>query len=331
MTAQELHASWNRPAPTVSVVICCYTMDRWTQLVAAVDSALDQTLPPLEVVVVVDHCPELEEHLRRHFGSAVAVVPNMGRRGLSGARNSGVAAASGDVVAFLDDDARAESGWLQAHARLYADPEVAGAGGLVVPSWATSMPRWFPPEFGWVVGCSYDGQPVRTCEVRNPIGANMSFRRSVLLAAGGFNEDLGRVGHHPVGCEETELSIRVARTVPTARILHEPTAVVSHHVPAVRGRLAYFGRRCWAEGLSKAKVSRLSDPRKALATERRYVTRTLPKGLIRSLFGAVVHRDLWRVARAGALVAGLAVTSTGYVSGRLSQLRRTPRWPVRAS
>lgn len=310
-------------APTVSVVICCYTTARWEQIVAAVDSALGQVPPPLETVVVVDHCPELERRLRERFGTTLRVETNTGRRGLSGARNSGLAAASGEVVVFLDDDARARPGWLHGHARLYADPSVVGAGGLVVPHWEQGMPRWFPPEFGWVVGCSYTGLPVHTAEVRNPIGANMSFRREALVAAGGFSEELGRVGRHPVGCEETELSIRIARLAPTARILHEPAAVVEHDVPADRSRSAYFWRRCWSEGRSKAKVSSLAGPRRALATERGYVTRTLGTALLTSTTGAVRGRDLWLAARAAALLTGLAVTTAGYAAGRITRRKDT--------
>lgn len=300
----------------VSVVICCYTTDRWSQLVASVESVLSQHPGPHEVLVVVDHCPHLESLVRGHFGERVVVVANAGRRGLSGARNTGVAAASADIVAFLDDDAWAEPGWLGAHAEMYDDPGVIGAGGLVRPIWAREAPRWFPPEFGWVVGCSYAGQPGGLSEIRNPIGANMSFRSSALATVGGFSEELGRVGKRPAGCEETELSIRMAGL---GRIVHQPAAVAHHHVSDDRTHSAYFRRRCWAEGLSKARVSQLCDQRGTLSTEREYATRTLPRSVGRYLVEATRHRDLWPAMRAGAVIAGLAVTSAAYAAGTLTK------------
>lgn len=312
----ELHTA-------ISVVICAYTISRWEQLQAAVQSVLEQDPPPAEVVVVIDHCPELAAWAREAFvPKGVHVVANAGARGLSGARNTGTAQARADVIAFLDDDAVAEPGWLAGHAQHYVDPTVLGVGGLVVPAWEDHAPRWFPSEFGWVVGCSYRGQPPATAPVRNPIGANMSFRQPVIEAVGGFSQSLGRVGTSPVGCEETELSIRMAAAYPDGRILHEPGAAVRHHVPAMRGSWSYFRRRCWAEGRSKARVSRLTSTGVALASERVYVRRILSDGVRRNLAEARRTRDVGYLLRACAICAGLAITTAGFCAGQLGQLGR---------
>ena len=303
--------------PRVSVVICAYTEARWDQLLAAISSALSQSPGPHEVIVVVDHNDLLLQRLRSTVDPDVVLLENGAARGLSGARNTGVAASTGDVVAFLDDDAFAAPEWLAGHARHYTDPSVVGIGGSVVPAWGTAEPAWFPPEFAWVVGCSYVGLPDEVSTVRNPIGANMSFRREPVLSAGGFREGIGRVGSVPLGCEETELSIRLGSVVPSGRILHDPGAGVRHHVSVDRERFSYFVRRCWAEGHSKALVSRLSASGPALSSERTYVTRTLPRGVARNVAHAVRHRSVWPLARAGAIVAGLGITTAGYVSGRL--------------
>ena len=119
------------------------------------------------------------------------MVANTGTRGLSGARNTGVDAASGDIVAFLDDDAAAADGWLAALTAPFADPHVVGTGGGAEPVWTLPRPGWFPDEFGWVVGCSYRGLPVTRAPVRNPIGCNMAFRRAALLEVGGFRDEVG--------------------------------------------------------------------------------------------------------------------------------------------
>src|SRR5215208_5576205 len=89
-------------SPSASVVICAYTEDRWNDLAVAVRSALMQDPQPAEVIVVSDHNARLLDRVRRELPDAVA-VPNHEQKGLSGARNSGVAVARGDVIAFLDD------------------------------------------------------------------------------------------------------------------------------------------------------------------------------------------------------------------------------------
>jgi glucosyl-dolichyl phosphate glucuronosyltransferase len=309
----------------MSVVICAYTTDRWAQIQEAVRSVLDQDHAAYEVLLVVDHCPSLLALAQETFAaSEVRVIANVGPKGLSGARNTGTAAATGHVVVFLDDDAVAQPGWLAGHARHYQDPAVLGVGGRVLPAWESAAPGWFPVEFGWVVGCSYLGQPTVTAPVRNPIGANMSFRRPVIEAVGGFATSLGRVGTSPEGCEETEFSIRAAAAFPNSKILHEPGASVRHHVPAHRGTWTYFRRRCWAEGRSKARMSRLVSARSALASETAYVRRTLPEGVRRNLVAAGRRRDLTLVARATAICLGFAITSAGFTSGRLTAGIGTP-------
>jgi glycosyltransferase involved in cell wall biosynthesis len=299
---------------TVSVVVCAYTLARWELLDRALRSVQAQSSPPLETLLVVDHCPELLARARALPG--LTVLASDGPAGLSSARNTGVAAARGEVVAFLDDDAAAAPDWLEHLVRPYADAHVVGVGGHVVAEWECCRPAWFPPEFDWVVGCSYVGQPTASSVVRNPIGANMSFRRAAVVAAGGFSADVGRLGTRPLGGEETELSIRVVRRDPASSIVLEPRAVVRHHVPGERGRWGYFWRRCWAEGLSKAAVSRLSDPRSALASERTYAVRTLPRGAVRGLADGVRRGAPGGPARALAIGAGLTVTTAGYAVGK---------------
>src|SRR5699024_6373706 len=90
--------------PTFSVLICAYTMDRLPIMDEAIQSVRSQTRPPVEVLLVIDHSSELLEEAARRWPD-VRVLPNREAQGLSGARNTGVAEARGDVVAFLDDDA----------------------------------------------------------------------------------------------------------------------------------------------------------------------------------------------------------------------------------
>jgi glucosyl-dolichyl phosphate glucuronosyltransferase len=302
-------------ALTLSVVICAYASERWRELVEAVQSVRRQTLKPVEIVVVVDHNPALCDRARREL-SGVSVVENAYTRGLSGARNSGVRASSGEVIAFLDDDAVAEPDWLERLTAPYADPAVAGVGGMIRPRWLGGRPAGFPAEFEWVVGCTYRGTPTAPARVRNLIGANMSLRRETVALAGGFSSGVGRVGRLPMGCEETDLCIRAGQRLPRAVFLFEPRAVVTHSVPRSRASWSYFHSRCFAEGISKARVSSTAGAHDGLATERAYALHTLPHGVLRGLVDAA-RGDSSGLTRSAAIVAGLAVTTIGYLVGTL--------------
>jgi GT2 family glycosyltransferase len=303
------------PSPLrASVVICAYNEDRWDLLCDAVASVGDQTFSAYEVIIVVDHNERLQRRARAAFPS-VRVVRNQQLRGLSGARNAGVHHATGDVVVFLDDDARAEPSWLLRLLGPYRRREVIGTGGQVVPRWEAQPPRWLPPEFYWVVGCSYVGLPEEPREIRNPLGANMSFRREALDRIDGFTHGIGRIGKVPLGCEETELAIRVGRET-GGSVVYLPSARVEHFVPSTRTTWHYFATRCWSEGLSKSYVAASVGRDEALSTERSYVTRTLPRGILRSA-ADVARGDSYGLPRALAIVAGVGITAAGYAAGLL--------------
>jgi len=182
----------------VSVVICAHDTGRWDRLEAAIESVLAQSRAAHELVLVIDHNPELFRRASTRWPDA-HVVENVEPRGLSGARNTGVARASGTHLAFLDDDAVADPDWVRELLAGYANAEVIAVGGEVVPRWLSQRPRWFPPEFDWIVGCSYTGMPRHDQSVRNLIGANMSFRADVLAGLGGFHREIGRLGSLPLG------------------------------------------------------------------------------------------------------------------------------------
>jgi GT2 family glycosyltransferase len=299
----------------VSVVVCCYTEDRWDDICGALGSVLLQLTDGDELVVAVDHAPSLTTRVRASFPDAI-VVENTGVRGLSGARNAGIAAARAEIVAFLDDDAIAEPDWLDRLCEPYADPAIVAVGGRVVPRWDGARPGWFPPEFDWVVGCTYEGHPGEG-PIRNVIGANMSFRREVFADVGGFDDRVGRIGALPSGCEETELCIRVRQQQPGAVIWYTPKALVRHRVRPERATRAYFRQRCIAEGGSKMRVSKLVGARDGLSSERSYTTRTLPRAAVRDLRLALRGGGRGAAGRGAAgrlamCASGVALTRAGF-------------------
>jgi cellulose synthase/poly-beta-1,6-N-acetylglucosamine synthase-like glycosyltransferase len=310
---------------TCSVIICAFSEERWDSLRTAVQTTLDQSDHTVQVVVVVDNNPQLAERANEAW-SQITVVANEGARGLSGARNTGVRYATGSVIVFLDDDARPESGWLTELLAPYDDPRVVGTGGATLPLWASAQPSWFPQEFLWTVGCSYLGLSTSPAPTRNPIGANMSFRREVFEQVGEFTAQIGRISSIPrVSCDETEFSIRVADAIPEALIMHAPSARVAHLVPANRATWSFFRSRCWTEGRSKALVAETVGSEGALSSERAYTRSVLPRGIARGVWDAM-RGDLSGLLRAGAIVVGLGITSTAYMKGRFLTLARSARW-----
>ena len=303
-----------------SVIICAYTEARWEQMLCAVESVRNQTTPVDEMLVVIDHNDELRNRAE-HAMPWARVIASSGPAGLSGARNTGIAASTGEIVLFLDDDAVAEPDWLSHLISAYDDPCVLGVGGAANPVWEQSAPRWWPAEFGWVVGCSYRGQPVSTAPVRNLMGCNMSLRRTVLQAVGGFDGGLGRGSDNALGCEETELCIRARQLIPDGEFIFEPRAVVHHWVPQSRSSWSYFRARCRAEGISKARVAAKVGRSAALSEEKAYTRRVLPMGIARNIRDGVTG-DLAALTRAGAIAAGVSLTALSFFSAKAGRRGR---------
>lgn len=314
----------------VTVVVCAYTMDRLERTIESVNAVANQTHAPDEIVVVVDHSATLLERLR---GASLParVIENDGAPGLSSARNVGISASTTPLVAFIDDDAVPASTWLEALLAPMDRPGVAVVGGRAEPEWEGGRPpAWFPPEFLWVVGCSFVGQ-VADGPARNPLGCSMLFKRSVFEAVGGFDPWVGRLGKIPLGCEETELCLRLVRQDPMSSVWLTSDSVVSHHAPLERQTARYFVRRCFYEGVSKAVIRRLVGVG-ATGPEFRYAIGALPAGIGRALIAAVAGpRRRAALARATIIPTGLVVTVAGFLYGSVAGRRgrrRTSGSPV---
>lgn len=299
-----------------SVVVCAYTMERFDDVCRTIESVQSQTQAPAEIVVAVDHNEELAGLLEGRWGSVAPVVRNAGVRGLSATRNVGSAATSGEILAFIDDDAAADPDWLLRLTAAFEDPAVVAVGGGIRPAWATGgRPRWLAPEFDWVVACTYRGMPVSANgDVRNVIGANMAFRRSALGAVGWFSPGLGRVGRTTGQAEETEICIRMRQQIPGARILYEPRALVHHKVPAERLTLRFLLKRSYNEGFYKARMQRrLPRGSRPLASEAAYAKhlalRFVPQELLRLY-------DLNSVLRLGSAAFSVSAVLLGTIIGR---------------
>lgn len=308
--------------PTVSVVICAFRVDRWSQLKKSVASVEAQTSPPIEIIVCIDHNEELLRKSEEYFGKksaaggvAVIVLANKYNGRLGAARNTGIEFASGEVIVFLDDDAAATADWLERLIAPYDDERVGAVGGKPLPLFEVQRPRWFPYEFDWVFGCAYRGLPLTRGPSKRLIGANMSARRSVLREIGGFHTD-----HQ----DDMDMCQRIAHA--QHRVVYEPLAVVHHFVPAARTTWHYFWKKCYRANYGKVEVFANMRGAASLSAELTFVKRALTTG-VQAEMRHVIRGDLYGVARVGAMIAGITAAGLGHLSGQL-RLRGSRRVPA---
>ena len=302
------------------MVVAAHTMDRWGDILSVVDALAHQTVPPLETILVVDHNDALLARALEELTS-VRVLDNPRTGGASGARNTGIGQAKGSIIAFVDDDARPEPDWIEQLLAAYDDPSVLAVGGIATPVWPERRPAHLPPELDWIVGCTYQGQPTVRTDVRNLWGCNMSVRREAFDRVGAFDEEIGRIGLIPIGCEETEFCIRLAQQLPGARVVFEPRARVRHRVTPARTTWSYLRQRSTAEGVSKAAIGALVGPADAISVETHYAKRVLPRGFLREL-GHGLRGQRSGFQGAAGIVVALWLTGIGYLRGRMGHRTR---------
>jgi len=259
----------------VSAVVCTHSLDNYPNLVEAVDSLLSQTHPEMEVIIAVDGNAELYEKVSARYGgnktvSALLLKENVG---VSGARNAGIKAAKGDVIAFIDDDAVADKEWVENLLTTYRDFDAAAVGGKILPVWLGGKPDYLPEELYWLAGITHEGfAEEKVVEVRNTFGPNMSFKREVFQKAGMFNENLGfaKKGTSYIQAEEPEFALRMRRELGKG-VIYNPKAVVYHKIPSAKVKVGLLLKRAFYQGYSKALLRKLNISDDSIATERSYL------------------------------------------------------------
>jgi GT2 family glycosyltransferase len=167
-----------RPWPEISVVICSFNGSRTIRDTLEGLNRLEY--PCFEVIVVDDGSTDNTAQIASGLGARVISVPN---GGLSRARNIGLEAARGEIIAYIDDDAYPDPHWLQYLAAAFMDTEHVGIGGPNIP----------PEGDGPIAECvaNAPGGPVHVLvtdqEAEHIPGCNMAFRKEALLAIGGFD------------------------------------------------------------------------------------------------------------------------------------------------
>lgn len=242
---------------SITVVVSTYTKSRAKELKKCLESLEKQSQKPKEVLLVLDPIEELKDFYEKELKDLKLNLKILTSKafGLSNARNTGIENSSGEIIAFIDDDAYADKDWLKNILKNFGEKDIWVVGGKLIPVFEEKRPFWFPEELDWIVGCTYKGMPDIRNEIRNPIGANMAFKREVFEKVGFFETSVGRFGKKLLGSEETELCLRLKNKYPNVKIIYDPEVIVYHKVPRERTRIGYVLKRAFFEGISKAILS----------------------------------------------------------------------------
>ncbi len=231
----------------ITVIVCTY--NRCQSLVRTFESLLVSVLPESiewEILVVdnnsKDQTREVVEGFCRRFPGRFRYV-HESQQGLSHARNAGIRAARGDILAFTDDDITVDNKWLQNLTAPLTSGNYAGAGGCILAAHEFCCPKWLALEgeynLGGVLALNNprDGAGVTSQPL---VGANMAYRADAFQRYGLFRTDLGRSGKSLLGNEDSEISHRLLSA--GERLWLEPSAIVYHGIPENRLTKTYFLR-----------------------------------------------------------------------------------------
>jgi len=299
----------------VSVVVCEHSLDRYDDLREAADSVLAQTHPATELVLVSDGSREVCARMREDYGHREDVVVHCNGEnvGLLEGRNRGAEAATGEVVAFLDDDAVADADWVAELVAVYEREDVPAVGGRMTPEWVAGRPGFLPEEFYWLVGVTHRGFADGPGEVRNTFGSNISFRRAVFLEVGGFDPDIGgRQGDANLQGGETELCARV-RDRYGYGVYYTPEAEVAHKVFGYRTEPGWLLDRAFWQGYSKRGMEVLVDS--STGAESAFLGTLLFDSLPRRVRGLVADPSVEAVTQFLMLFVFTGVVGLGYLYG----------------
>jgi GT2 family glycosyltransferase/DNA-binding beta-propeller fold protein YncE len=266
-------ASW----PRVSVVVCAYNAA--DTLDDCLTSLAGLSYPDVEIIVVNDGSRDATGTIaRRYAGVRVIDIPN---GGLSAGRNAGLAAATGEIVAYTDADVRVDPDWLTYLVQPFLRDDVAATGG----------PNLVPPDDGWMAQCvaRAPGGPTHVLIddriAEHVPGCNMAFRRDVLLSIGGFNPVFLRAG------DDVDICWRLQAQ--RQRIGFAPSALVWHHH---RTSIEAFWRQQVGYGEGEAWLT-VHHPEKFTGGRARWRGRIYaPLPLKRELRASRVNTGMWGTA-----------------------------------
>lgn len=298
----------------ISIVISTYSTDRYRDLVDLLESIKIQTYDDIETIIVIDEDQELYDKIGNIIHGRyknMKTIFNHENNGLSYSRNVGIANATGDIIAFTDDDTILDQMWAETVANMFNDNDVGAATGDVIPMWEYDSMSWFPRELHWMISCSYVMTPICKCEIERGFGTNMSFKKSLIDKIGMFNTNLGIKGESWVGGEDTDMFLRVRDN--GKKVLFDPDAKVLHKIYAPRINVWNIIKRAFNGGVSLAAMSKVRRYDITGSTEDNYLSTLIfkfyPKG-----FKKLTSRPLESIKQMIIVTLVIVAESIGYLS-----------------
>jgi glycosyltransferase involved in cell wall biosynthesis len=271
----------------VSIVVTSYTIARLGDIIDLVESVYSQSYRNIELILVIERSRplfhELMSHSNRNNSVDVKVIFNAENVGLSAARNIGLEASTGDIIAFVDDDVVLDLKWAEELVKAYDDPTVTGTTCSSEPMWFGRSLTWLPEEFYWLIGCSAFAGFTGVTEVRNAWGWCMSFRKEVFDKGCRFTESYGyraggkeAWGQRPP--EDVDISLK-ARAITGGRIVYVPSVRIKHKVHRYRFTIRLISEKAFFSGRQRRMIKTLyPDPNgDLLYMEKSLVRRILVK------------------------------------------------------
>jgi glucosyl-dolichyl phosphate glucuronosyltransferase len=275
----------------ISVIVCTYNR---SESLRKTLGSLAQLWAPAgtswELIVVDNNSTDDTAEVVKTFAAAssfsVRYVFEI-NQGLSHARNAGINAARGDIVAFTDDDVTVDPRWLCELRKIFEQFGCIGVGGRIVPVWIGQKPSWLELDgphslySGTLVSFDLGEEP---CELSTSpiVGANMAFKKVAFEKHGFFRTDLGKRGNDPMGGEEVEFCTRLSRA--GDKLVYAPSAVVYHPVPKARLKKSHFQSHYFNWGRYTARVNGFPENATRYFGVPRYLFRTLLARICRWLF-----------------------------------------------
>ncbi len=247
--------------PSVSVVLCSH--DRLHYVESCMASLAEQTVGQdgFEIVLVDSGSPApvAAEMKRIADETPNTRLVRLDSPGVSLARNKGARAASGDYVAYIDDDVKATPEWIERIQQVLAEGDQSPSvlGGKVLPIWESPLPEWWPSSLRGVLSIiEHDGAgEYRTDAVPadlEPYGVNMILNRDVMLEHGGFSEALGRQGLMLLSDEDVQLAWRLQDAGFSA--IYDSRVVVGHSIQSKRLTPEWLLSRLYWQGASTVRT-----------------------------------------------------------------------------
>lgn len=233
----------------IAVAICTY--NRYDLLPKAIDSVIAQEFPKDEYeILVIDNTPNAEQGEGKVFQEKYSNIKNLTyvfekTPGLSNARNVAMNMTTAKYVAYIDDDAITLEHWLTNVVSAFESFDNVGVvGGKISPMWEIERPLWLSNQLtGHVSVVDWGGELRIASDEEWFAGANITFRRDVLIESGGFSTSLGRVGSGNSLMSNEEVEVLRYFKDSGCKAVYAPNAAVDHLVEHKRLRRDWFRRR----------------------------------------------------------------------------------------